>query len=157
MCGDRRSSVGAQSMEPRYLESLPAGGRGARTHMHHVCEDGRVGPTCVRQVSSHAHVTRRRMFSPDLSSGSVFALPRPMCLHDDARPCPTCLRDVSSHAHTSSRQRVPLPELSSAMVFLRSALARTARSGSVFGRPAVFAVFAWHVSDDSCVPSQTMR
>ena len=72
---------------------------------------------------------------------------------------PTCLRDVSSHAHVFSRRRVPSPDLSSATVFSRehgfatgSALTRAVRSGSVLGRPRVFApkrVFAGNVSSDA--------
>ena len=146
-------------------------------------DDAGVRPACLRVVSSTAHVSsRRRVSSPDLSSGSVFARPRvfatmrvfdrpgfgtchrpPTCLRDDACPRPTCLRDVSSHAHVSSRRRVPSRDLSSATVLKRehgfttgSALAWAVRSGSVFGHPPVFAprnVFDGDVSSDAHVSS----
>ena len=115
--------------------------------------------TCFREVSSRA-----RVFA-GLSSGSVFVPPHvfattrvfarpvfgtclrtPTCLHDDVCLRLACLRDVFSLAHVSSRRRVPSPDLGSAIVFSHadgftpaSALARALRSGSVFGRPRVFA------------------
>ena len=134
-------------------------------------------------MSSPPHVSSRRRASwPDLTSQSVFARPRvfattrvfagpvlgkclrpPECLRDDTCARPTCLRDVSSHAHVSSRQRVPSQDLSSATAFSRehgftpgSVLARAVRSGSVFGRPLVFAprsVFAGNVPSDAFVSS----
>ena len=83
--------------------------------------------TCLREVSSPAHVSsRRRASSPDLSSGSVFATTRVFagpvfgkclrddtCLRDDACLRRTCLREVSSRRHVCSRRRVSSPDLSS--------------------------------------------
>ena len=86
-----------------------------------LCDDECVRPTCFRQVFWPAHVSsRRRVPSPDLPSGRVFARPvfrkclgPPMCLGDDA-----CLRPTYCFTTVS-------------------ALARAVRSGSVFGRPRV--------------------
>ena len=182
---------------------------------------------CLREVSSPAHASsRRRVSSPELSSGSVFArpcvfattpvFPRPVfgkclgddtCLRDDACLRLTCLREVSSPSHVSSRRRLSLPDLSLRRVFARpyvfattrafarpvfgkcllarswlhfwtclgkdSALGKCVREDTclrddtssdtclrrecVFRRPRVFAVFAWHLSADAYVSSQTVR
>ena len=95
-------------------------------------DDAGLRPTCLWDVSSHAHVSSRRSGSSlDLSSGSVFARPRvfattrvfarpvfrkylrpPTCLRDDAGLRPTCLQEVSSPTHVSSRRRGSSPDLS---------------------------------------------
>ena len=132
------------------------------------------GCGCRRSMCRPRHVfatTRgfaRRVFASCLRTPSVFATTRvfarpvftrclrlPVCLRDGVGLGPTCLREVSSPAHVSS------PDLSPAIVFSRahgfttgSALARAVRSGSVFGRPRVFAprsVFAGNVSSDAHV------
>ena len=84
-------------------------------------------------------------------------------------------------SHVSSRRRASSPHLSSGRVFARPRVFAATRAfaravfgncplvhtwfhfweclgkDSALGRPGVFAVFAWHMSDDSYVSSQTMR
>ena len=74
-------------------------------------DDAGLRPTCLREVSSPAHVSsRRRVSSPALSSGRVFA-----------RPCVFATRGSS-------------PDLSSGRVFARPRVFSTTRA---FGRPVL--------------------
>ena len=114
--------------------------------------DAGLRPTCLWEVSSHAHASSpRRGSSPDLSLGSVFARPpvfattrvfarpvfgkclrTPTRLRHDAGLRPTCLWEVSSHAHASSPRRGSSPDLSLGSVFARPPVFATTR---VFARP----------------------
>ena len=100
-------------------------------------DDVGLRPTCLRDLSSHAHMSsQRRVSSPDLSSGSVFAT---TC---DARLRQTWFRDMSLPAHVSSRRRGSSPDLP---------------SGRVFACPRVFATthaFTRHVFGN-CLLAQT--
>ena len=121
-----------------------------------LCNDTCLRLACLREVSSPSHVSsRRRASSPDLSSGSVFALPRvftttpvfarpvfgkclhpPMCLRfgkclrDD-----TCLRDDACLCQTCLRE-VSSP---SHVCSRRRLSSPDLSSGRVFARPHVFA------------------
>ena len=127
-----------------------------------------LGPTCLRGVLSDALVSlRKRVFARPcvFATTRVFARPvfgkrlRPlMSLRDDASIRLTC-REVSSYAHVTSGRCVPsqtcLWQTSSDkhMESLRE-VCRAVRSGSVFGRPDLFAprsVFTGHVSSNTHV------
>ena len=119
--------------------------------------------TCLREVSSPSHVSsRRRLSLPDLSSGRVFARPRVVAMtRAFARPVfGKCLLGRSwLHFWTGLGKDSVLGRCLREDTCLRddtssdTCLCREC----VFRRPRVCAVFAWHVSADAYVSSQTVR
>ena len=131
-------------------------------------DDARLRQTWLREVSSPSHASsRRRVSSPDLSSGSVLTRPcvfattrvlarpvfrkclrdgaclrPPMCLRDDACSHPTCLREASSPAHART------------WLHYWKCLGKGRALGKCLRSPKIFAprsVFAGNVSSDAHV------
>ena len=126
-------------------------------------DDACLRRTCLREVSSPSHVSsRRRLSSPDLSSGRVFARPRVFTTARAlARPVfGKCLLGRSwLHFWTGLGKDSALGRCLREDTCLRDDTSSDTclRRECVFRRPRVFAVFAWHVSADAYVSSQTVR